>query len=85
MIQGTQDPIASAEIVRDAVPDARLEMIEECGHFPWLEQPEKFYALVLGFLEGLRDQASGIRAVSGIRGNSVKGSALDIPAEPSPG
>lgn len=50
VIQGIQDPIATAEIVRDAVPGARLELIDQCGHFPWLEQPEKFYSLVEEFL-----------------------------------
>ena len=55
VIQGTQDPIATAEIVRHAVPGSRLELIDQCGHFPWLEQPERFYSLVTAFLEGLRD------------------------------
>ena len=56
VIQGVQDPIATAEIVRDAVPGSRLELIDECGHFPWLEQPEKFYALLMGFLEGVSER-----------------------------
>ena len=30
---------------------SRLELIEACGHFPWLEQPEKFYPLVIEFLD----------------------------------
>jgi proline iminopeptidase len=50
VIQGTQDPIATAEVVRDAVPGARLELIDECGHFPWLEQPDRFYGLAMEFL-----------------------------------
>jgi proline iminopeptidase len=54
VIQGVQDPIATAEIVRDAVPGSRLELIEACGHFPWLEQPEKFYPLVMDFLNKVR-------------------------------
>jgi proline iminopeptidase len=50
VIQGAQDPIATAEIVRDAIPGARLEMIDRCGHFPWLEQPEAFFSLAAEFL-----------------------------------
>jgi proline iminopeptidase len=53
VIQGVQDPIATAEIVRDAVPGSRLVLIDECGHFPWIEQPEKFYPLVNAFLDSL--------------------------------
>src|SRR5262245_49577802 len=50
VVQGVQDPIATAEIVRDAIPGSRLELIDQCGHFPWLEQPEKFYPMVESFL-----------------------------------
>jgi len=50
VIHGTSDPLESAEEVHDAIPGSRLEMIDEAGHFPWLEQPEKFFALLEGFL-----------------------------------
>ena len=29
---------------------SRLELIENAGHFPWLEQPEKVYGALTGFL-----------------------------------
>lgn len=33
------------------IPNAKLAPIENCGHIPHLEAPEKFYAALLGFLE----------------------------------
>jgi pimeloyl-ACP methyl ester carboxylesterase len=36
---------------RDAIPGARLEIIEQAGHFPHLEQPRAFVDRVRAFLE----------------------------------
>jgi pimeloyl-ACP methyl ester carboxylesterase len=36
---------------RDAIPGARLEIIERAGHFPHLEQPEAFVERVRKFLD----------------------------------
>src|SRR5262249_56037940 len=36
---------------RDAVPEARLEIIERAGHFPHLEQPEALAGAVHRFLD----------------------------------
>ena len=33
-----------------AIPGARFELIERCGHFPHVEQPEAFARSVLGFV-----------------------------------
>lgn len=45
-----------SRVIRDAilqsVPNARQELIADCGHMMNLEQPERFNALVLRFLEG---------------------------------
>lgn len=38
-----------AQRVLDAVPDARLEVIERCGHCPQLESPDRFVELLFGF------------------------------------
>lgn len=38
------------EIVRH-IPDARLEVFEESGHFAFVEEPEKFYRVVKEFVE----------------------------------
>jgi pimeloyl-ACP methyl ester carboxylesterase len=38
-----------AQRVLDAVPGAQLELLDECGHCPQLECPDKFADLLLGF------------------------------------
>jgi pimeloyl-ACP methyl ester carboxylesterase len=41
IIHGRDSPISwqrSAESA-DLIPDAGLDLIDNCGHFPWLEQP----------------------------------------------
>ncbi len=40
-IHGALDPIPAKEIKRSAalLPGARVHVLEEIGHFPWLEQP----------------------------------------------
>ena len=54
VIHGKSDPLESAQEVHEALPGSRLEMIENAGHFPWVEQPEVFYRVLRGFLAGLR-------------------------------
>lgn len=39
----------------EVIPNARLVIIEECGHVPHEEQPEKVNLSVLSFLEGLEN------------------------------
>jgi pimeloyl-ACP methyl ester carboxylesterase len=38
-----------AEDVLEAAPEARLELIEDCGHCPQLECPERIVELLLDF------------------------------------
>ena len=51
VIHGRQDPLESAEEVHETFPGSKLELLDGAGHFPWLEQPEKFYAAVDAFLK----------------------------------
>src|SRR2546425_1145450 len=44
--------IAEAEAVRDAVPGARLRILEESGSFAFAEQPVEFTKEVRNFLSG---------------------------------
>jgi proline iminopeptidase len=53
VIHGKQDPLESAGEVHATFPGSRLVLIDDAGHFPWLEQPEKVYAALDGFLAGL--------------------------------
>lgn len=54
VISGTEDVITppehNARKLAAAGRDARLEMIEQCGHLPHVEKPERFNRLVLDFL-----------------------------------
>ena len=53
VVVGESDPVlgpVSAREVVDGLPDARLEIIEDAGHFPWVEQPERFERVVREFL-----------------------------------
>jgi pimeloyl-ACP methyl ester carboxylesterase len=46
-----------AERALEALPTARLELIEDCGHCPQLEAPDHMVRLLLGFPEPLAEAA----------------------------
>lgn len=43
-------PVAFARRVREALPDARMEILDDCGHAPQVELPERTNELVKSFL-----------------------------------
>jgi pimeloyl-ACP methyl ester carboxylesterase len=50
---GRQDgavPLSDAHLANDLIPDSRLVMIDECGHFPMHERPHEFLDALRGFL-----------------------------------
>lgn len=52
VVWGTQDRMVfakGAERLLEALPGTRLELIEDCGHCPQVECPERFSELLLGF------------------------------------
>lgn len=53
IIHGNEDvmPLASAEHIHSAIPASRLVKIDECGHFPFVEQPETFFKAINDFLK----------------------------------
>ena len=55
VLHGKQDPLESADEVHETFPGSKLVILENAGHFPWLEQPDAFYAALNGFLDGLGD------------------------------
>jgi len=60
LVWGRQDLLVfqtGAERVLDVVPAARLEVIEDCGHCPQVECPERFCELLLDFPASLRQAA----------------------------
>ncbi len=52
VVHGRQDPIplASSEAAAAAIPGAQLVALDECGHVPYVEQPDALFAAVLPFL-----------------------------------
>ena len=44
--------LTAAREMADSIPGARLEVIAEAGHFPWVEQPAAFREAVDDFLTG---------------------------------
>jgi pimeloyl-ACP methyl ester carboxylesterase len=56
LIHGDQDPLPSDASRRTAAlsPQATVVVIPECGHFPWLEQPDAFIAALAPALESQR-------------------------------
>jgi pimeloyl-ACP methyl ester carboxylesterase len=43
-------PLTFSEHLHKGIPQSQLEIFEESGHFPWLEEPKKFFAILNGFL-----------------------------------
>lgn len=53
IVWGKEDrivPPASAQLYRDSLARAKLELIERCGHLPHLERPAEFLRIVNDFL-----------------------------------
>jgi proline iminopeptidase len=52
ILQGHQDPVGESTAYEThlAIQGSELKFLNECGHFPWLEQPEQFYKLSREFL-----------------------------------
>ena len=53
MIFGREDAqcsVQNAEETKKGVPHAEIVILEECGHFPWIEQPGKTFEAIHSFL-----------------------------------
>lgn len=52
IMHGAEDPrpVRLAERLASSLRNARLEIVEQAGHLPWIEQPERARAILLGFL-----------------------------------
>jgi pimeloyl-ACP methyl ester carboxylesterase len=47
-------PVAEAEAMNRAIPDAWLKVIKDAGHLANVEKPDAFNRAVLAFLQALR-------------------------------
>lgn len=45
-----QTPVEISQKIASGIPNAKLEIIEDCGHMPWIEQPRQFFEKVLEFV-----------------------------------
>lgn len=57
IVHGRQDPIplASSEAAARALPDARLVILEDSGHVPYVEQPDALFGAIDRFLAETAD------------------------------
>jgi pimeloyl-ACP methyl ester carboxylesterase len=46
-------PVAAAEEIARALPErlAKLEIVDGAGHFTWMDAPDRFWALMIEFIE----------------------------------
>lgn len=54
LVWGTSDrllPLAYGHAMSEIIPNSRLAMVEEAGHYPMLEQADEFRRIVLDFLK----------------------------------
>lgn len=53
IVQGHQDPVGdkTAEDIHMAIKSSVLRYINQCGHMPWVEQPDQFRRILAEFLE----------------------------------
>jgi len=52
-IFGCQDavvPVSDGELVKKHVPNGQLALLDQCGHFPMYEMPERYTAILSDFL-----------------------------------
>ena len=63
VVWGRQDglaPLEQGETLRSTLPNARLNVIEHCGHLPMAEKPETFNRLVRDFLVGVEEDVPDV-------------------------
>ena len=47
----TATPLSDGQLMEKTIPDAGLVVFEGAGHYPFLEQPGRFYAVVDYFIQ----------------------------------
>ena len=63
LVWGRQDglaPLEQGEALRSTLPNARLNVIENCGHLPMAEKPETFNRLVRDFFVGVEEDVPDV-------------------------
>ena len=60
VVWGSRDPIVPAlhaETVRSLVPTARVEVFRDAGHWPHLDEPDRFADVLLDFIAATQPAA----------------------------
>jgi proline iminopeptidase len=54
VFQGKNDVIRveTAQEIKETFPKAELVVLDRCGHYPWIDQPEVFFEKLRAFLKG---------------------------------
>ncbi len=52
LVHGKEDiiPLETAVMTQEAIPGAKLSVIERCAHFPYIERPKEFFAVTNAFI-----------------------------------
>lgn len=58
IIQGKQDILHERTAIKalEAFPNAELVLLDECGHYGWLDQPQQYFDSIFSFKEKLGSQ-----------------------------
>lgn len=52
ILAGRQDILGEAVplAISQTIPNSQLEFLNQCGHYPWLDAPDKYFSLIQNFL-----------------------------------
>ncbi len=55
IMDGEQDFLGKEILqeIHSSIPNSRLEILKECSHYPWLDKPNEYFALINNFLAKL--------------------------------
>lgn len=53
IVHGNQDimPVSTDEEIKAAISNSEIVYLDQCGHFPYIEQPEKLFSLINEFIK----------------------------------
>lgn len=60
VLHGKQDivPAWTAKEIHEAIPNSEITMLDDCGHFPYIEKPKEFFSSLELFLGKAKDKIS---------------------------
>lgn len=73
-------PPSASRRICERVPNCRLEIFEESGHHPWIEEPEDFSRLLGDFLDSVNEARPGLPDSLGAAAAGEQGPSGSVPA-----